>query len=222
MPRTHRLPENNRVRSGPVSESTLDDAQHDAPDTEDAELVARIRDGDGSAMRRLLEKYHRLVITVCHRQLGKLADPEDVAQNVFLRVFRHLDSWDARRPFKPWLLAITVNQCRSVRKRTLRRPDYVPLQVDDGAADARYRADEIREELLVALNALRPDYRQVFELFYEQQLSLEEVAAKLQRPLGTIKTWLHRARHEMADHLRRRGWNFGTPHHAHGSDADAV
>ncbi|RMG34385.1 MAG: RNA polymerase sigma factor [Planctomycetota bacterium] len=210
------------MRSGPVTESALDDEPRDTHDLEDAELVERIRDGDGSAMRRLLEKYHRLVIAVCRRQLGKLAEAEDVAQNVFLRVFKHLHTWDGSRPLKPWLLAITVNQCRTTRKRVLKRPDHLPLQFDGGSTDARYRAEEVREEILVALNTLRPEYRRAFELFYEQQMSLEEVAAHLQRPIGTIKTWLHRARNEMAEHLRRRGWNYGSPHQTSGSDSDAL
>jgi RNA polymerase sigma-70 factor (ECF subfamily) len=76
-------------------------------------------------------------------------------------------------------------------------------QVDPrpGVADA----DDLASELQRAIGRLRPEYRLVFLLFHEQNLSYEEIALSAGRPVGTVKTWLHRARAELAEHLIRRG-----------------
>ena len=64
----------------------------------------------------------------------------------------------------------------------------------------------MREELHLALSTLREEYRQAFVLFHNAQLSYAEIAATLDCPVGTVKTWVHRARHELADRLRQRGF----------------
>ena len=65
--------------------------------------------------------------------------------------------------------------------------------------------DDVAGELERALEKLRPEYRLVFSLFHEQHLPYDEIGAAIGRPVGTVKTWLHRARAELADHLSRRG-----------------
>ena len=76
--------------------------------------------------------------------------------------------------------------------------------IADDAPDER-PAQQLAEEVHLALAELRPEYRQAFVLFHEQELSYAEIATAMEVPLGTIKTWVHRARREMIDYLRRRG-----------------
>jgi RNA polymerase sigma factor (sigma-70 family) len=64
---------------------------------------------------------------------------------------------------------------------------------------------DLAEELQLGIAQLRPDYRACFVLFYQQELSIEEIARSLDCPTGTVKTWLHRARKELAEHLKHRG-----------------
>jgi RNA polymerase sigma-70 factor (ECF subfamily) len=177
---------------------------------DDATLVRRCLRSDTAAIRDLVERFQGIVYGLCVRLLGNRHDAEDVTQEVFLRVFRSLRRWDSARPLQPWVLGIAVNRCRTWMARSARRPLAVDY-LDDTAADPRTEcpatddAPELARELTRALAALRPDYRTAFVMFHERGQSYEAIAAVLKRPVGTVKTWLHRARLELLDALRRRG-----------------
>jgi len=133
-------------------------------------------------------------------------DAEDMAQETFVRALKSLTQWDRQRPFLPWLLAIAGNRCRTLLSRRMRRPATAalveePADRDDGDEPAR----RLAEEVSLAMNSLRDEYRQAFVLFHEQELSYAEIGAALDCPIGTVKTWVHRARRELIERLRVRG-----------------
>ena len=168
-------------------------------------LVARCLEGDSQAIRSLVERFQTDVFALCTRLLQHRHDAEDVCQEVFLRVFRSLRRWDGVRPLKPWIIGIAVNRCRTWLSQRGRRPELVDYLQDTAAGPPADDSDELVRELRAALADLRTEYRLVFVLFHEQGQPYEEIAALLGRPVGTIKTWLHRARLEMLERLRRRG-----------------
>ncbi len=171
----------------------------------DATLVHRCLTGDPAACKELVERYQNDVYAVCQRLLSHRQDAEDVTQEVFLRVFRSLTRWDNSRPFRPWILGITVNRCRTWISKRANRPelaDYLHETADPRPSDD---STELRTEIRAALDALRDDYRVVFVLFHESGQSYEEIAAAMNCPTGTIKTWLHRARLELLNRLRTKG-----------------
>ena len=172
----------------------------------DDELVRRCRAGDPSAMRQLVERFQGDVYGLCCRMLRNPHDAEDVAQEVFIRVFRSLGRWDASRPFKPWVVAIAVNRCRTFIGRRGKLPELVEYLAETLATKPEPTdGDELHAEIRSAVDDLRPDYRTVFVLFHEQGQAYDEIAEAVGRPVGTIKTWLHRARAEILARLRRRG-----------------
>jgi RNA polymerase sigma-70 factor (ECF subfamily) len=169
-------------------------------------LVARCASGDQAAMLALVERFQGLVYGLCYRMLGQRQDAEDAAQETFVRVLKNLHRWDTTREFQPWLLTIAGNRCRTALAARRRRPlaDAAVELLADDAHDER-PAGHLTEELRLALARLRPEYCQAFVLFHEQDLSYAEIAAAMAAPLGTIKTWVHRARRELIGHLRQRG-----------------
>lgn len=179
---------------------------------DDAALVQRCLDGDEAGRRALVERYQGIVFGVCYRMLGQREDAEDVAQDVFLRVFRSLNRWDSGRPLKPWLLTITANRCRTALERRSRVPTPSEAPTHLAIEDGRSRRHELAEELQLALATLREEYRMCFVLFYEQELSCARIGEILECPEGTVKTWLHRARRELVEHLLRRGITPRTHH----------
>jgi RNA polymerase sigma-70 factor (ECF subfamily) len=172
---------------------------------EDAILVRRCLDGQADAIRDLVERFQSDVYGLCVRLMNHRHDAEDVTQEVFLRVFRSLDGWDATRPLKPWIMGITVNRCRTWLAQRAKRPELIDYLHDTLADQPRDDSAELLSEIRTALDGLRPDYRVVFLMFHEQNQPYEVIAQSLKRPIGTVKTWLHRARLEILERLRQRG-----------------
>ena len=180
---------------------------------DDRVLVTACLAGQVEAFRELVERFQNLVFGVCMRMLRDRHEAEDVAQEVFLRAHRSLKSWDGVRPLRGWLVAIAANRCRTHLGKRARRPRVAEAMED--VPDSRPAPDdgaELKSVLWGALEELRPDYRQVFLLFHEQGLNYEEMSAATGRPVGTLKTWLHRARAELSGMLRRRGWLLEAAH----------
>lgn len=156
-------------------------------------------------MRALIERFEAEVFGVCFRMLSHRQDAEDVAQEVFIRVFRSLHRWDAARPLRPWIMGITVNRCRTWLAQRVRLPETADYLHDTAARDHGDDATEMISEIKAAIRLLRPDYRAVFVLFHEHGRSYEEISEVVEHPVGTIKTWLHRARLEVLERLKARG-----------------
>jgi RNA polymerase sigma-70 factor (ECF subfamily) len=175
---------------------------------DDSALVEALQAGDPQAPRLLIDRYQGVVFGLCYRMMSHRQDAEDAAQEAFLRALRGIAGFDAVRPLRPWLLEIAANRCRTALARRARRPtlassERIAERVDPrpGLADP----DDLASELERGLQLLRPEYRLVFILFHEQNLSYDEIAQAVSRPVGTVKTWLHRARAELAEDLSRRG-----------------
>lgn len=166
-----------------------------------------LADDDPSAMPRLVNRFRGRVFGLCYRMLGQWQDAEDAMQETFLRVSKNLKRWDSSREFEPWLLTIAANRCRTQLSRRKHRLATEPM-FDSSAADRRdseaQRAQQLTEELNQALISLRPEWRQAFELFHQQQMSYEEISLEMGRPLGTVKTWVHRGRQEIIRKLQQR------------------
>jgi RNA polymerase sigma factor (sigma-70 family) len=175
---------------------------------EEPELIAALQSGDEQAPRLLVERFQGVVFGLCFRMLNHRQDAEDLTQETLLRALRAIRGFDPRRPLRPWVLGIAINRCRTaISSRSRRQSVSVPLTIQEpidprpGLADP----DDLAGELERALSDLRPEYRLVFGLYHEQSLSYEEIALSISRPVGTVKTWLHRARAQLADELSRRG-----------------
>lgn len=173
-------------------------------------LVADCLAGDQAAMVRLVERFHAPVFAYCYRVLGQRQDAEDVAQETFVRAFRHLASWDSERRFEPWLLTIAANRCRTHLSTRQRRP--VAERLDDLVDPAHARRHDLAEEIQHALRKLRPEHREAFVLFHQHELSHDEIARVMSCPVNTAKTWVHRARRELLDALRARDALGGSQH----------
>ena len=170
------------------------------------QLVNRCLAGEHTAMIQLVDCYRGQVFGLCYRMLGQRQDAEDMTQETFIRVLKNLGRWDQQRDFEPWLLAIAGNRCRTQLASRMRKPAPQALadNIPDKAPDMQ-AANQLAEEVDMGLGRLRDKYRQAFVLFHENELSYAEIAEVMECPLGTVKTWVHRARRELINHLRKRG-----------------
>jgi RNA polymerase sigma-70 factor (ECF subfamily) len=168
-------------------------------------LAEQIQQNDDRAFAKLVGRHQSLVFRVCLRILGHRQDAEDVTQETFSRVAKYLHRWDSRRPLEPWLIAIAGNRCRTFlsQRRIHQRlsPAYEPASDQVVAEQA---ADILREEVDLALAQIPACQRRAFELFHEQSMSYAEIARELSCPIGTAKTWVHRARVRVMQQLKQR------------------
>ena len=172
---------------------------------DDPSLVKRCLAGDSASVRSLIARYECDVFGLCMRVLTHRQDAEDVTQETFVRVFRSLKRWDAGRPLRPWILRIAFNRCRTCISRRAKRPELVDYLQETPGKDVQDDAAELASEIQAALVQVRPEFRSVFVMFHDRGMSYEEIAEAHGRPVGTVKTWLHRTRMEVLGHLRKRG-----------------
>lgn len=169
-------------------------------------LVGRCLRGEQRAMHDLVQRFRSRVFGLCFRMLGRREDAEDAAQETFVRVLRHLNRWDSNREFEPWLLAIAGNRCRTALATRVRKPTpaALPQHVPDRSSGEAFDAELLREEIRGAADLLRPEYQEAFDLFHREELSYQEIADRMGRPIGTVKTWVHRARRQIVATLQER------------------
>ncbi len=160
---------------------------------------------DPAAFAKLMHRHYAMVFDKCMKMLGHRQDAEDATQDTFSRLAKHLHQWDRQRPLEPWLVTIAVNRCRTLlSKKHPHRSLTLAAEPVSTAAKLQRDAESLAEEVDLAMRRLPTDQRLALELFHEQSLSYDQIAAKMNRPVGTIKTWVHRARATLMESLRDR------------------
>ena len=185
--------------------------------TSDAELARQAVEGSQAAYHTLVSRYASAAVNVATRLVRDRALAEDLAQEAFVRAFARLKTFDPQRRFSAWFFQVLHNVAVDYLRR--RRIETTSLDaVETGGHAARSVTDpgpspEAEAErralgaaLDAALTSLRADYREAVILRYQEGLTVQEVASVLEVPEGTVKTYLHRARKELAALLSAAGW----------------
>ena len=180
-------------------------------------LVARCLSGDGFAFSRLVALHEGMVVNLSQRLLGDREEARDLAQDVFLQVFRTLGRFQGRSSLKTWIYRITVNQCRNRQRwwRRRRRDRAVSLEQLNPTDEARLASGqgepafervarrEAAQRVQAALLGLSFDHRSILVLREVEGMRCDEIAATLGVPEGTVKSRLARAREQLRRLLLR-------------------
>ncbi|MGE3955903.1 MAG: RNA polymerase sigma factor [Vicinamibacterales bacterium] len=182
-----------------------------APDETEV-LIQRCLRGDQAAWERIVRLHWRRVFNVAYKFVGRHDQAEDLTQDIFIKIFKSLDTFDRRANFQTWLISVSRNLCidhyRSVRKerqtidRDVDASELAPATVEPGpiaALEQRDRVTLLREALASLPDALRT----AVVMRDIQELSYQEIATRLGLPEGTVKSRINRGRNELARQIRR-------------------
>jgi RNA polymerase sigma-70 factor (ECF subfamily) len=188
----------------------------------DQDVVALARDGRESAYRELIRRYERPVFSLIYRMVRDRETAEDLAQETFIKVLNAIGSYRPEFKFSSWVFKIANNTAIDHLRRkeldtlslegsphatTPEGVEATALQVGSGDESPleTVEAIELGGEIERAIAQLRPEYRSCILLRHVEGRAYEEIAEMLDLPLGTVKTYIHRARHELRlalQHLR--------------------
>jgi RNA polymerase sigma-70 factor (ECF subfamily) len=182
-------------------------------------LLRRLRNRDERAFRELIEAHRDRVYNICYRMLGNRHESEDVAQEVFITVFKQIDTFREEAKFSTWLYRVAVNHCKNRIKYLARRYDKARDELDDESAngangtpigapiprapDRALEGAQMEKLMQDAIASLEDDQRIVVVLRDVEDLSIEEICEITGLADGTVKSRLHRARLVLRKKLAR-------------------
>ena len=176
----------------------------------DYELAQKAAEGNMDAFEQLYQRHNRRVYSLCLRMTGNISEAEDLAQEVFIQLFRKIGSFRGESAFTTWLHRLTVNQVlmhfrkRGVRMEQTTEDGETPVQIVTGTENPNAMPVVDRIALDRAIAQLPPGYRTVFTLHDIEGHEHEEIARMLGCSVGTSKSQLHKARMKLRGLLRQQ------------------
>lgn len=182
------------------------------------DLIKRCRNGDRKAFADLVDRYKVIVFNLVDRMVFDKAIVEDLAQEVFIRVYQGLPGFRGESRLSTWIYRIAYNVCAAELDRARHRVDFV--SIDEGEDEERPRLDlrdagqdpeamfsriDFRWTIQRLLDRLPPRYKAILTLFYLEEMSYEEIGEIMTLPMGTVKTHLHRAKQALRDMIVEEG-----------------
>jgi len=189
-----------------VGNATVEETVAEGAETLEGRLVDAARAGSDAAFEALVDRYRAPVIRLAYRLTRDADESKDIAQDAFFRAYRRIGEFQPDRPFARWLFVIARNASLDAIRRRRRAAEHgltiVPAAAEPGPEESALRNDEAAR-VHAALESLPPHYRNVLELYYLSGLRYREIAVVLGIPIGTVKTYISRAkqrlRHELVE-----------------------
>lgn len=167
----------------------------------DEELATQVQSGNKEVFSSLIARYEDKLTRYARRFLSDSEDVKDVIQEIFIKTYMNLRSFDVERRFSPWIYRIAHNELVNVyKKRKRERLSYVDLEVvfpflrAKEKTDSEVRDNETRNLLEKGLEKINPKYREAIILFYFEELSYQDIADVLKVPISTIGVWIKRGK----------------------------
>ena len=168
-------------------------------------LIERCRTGDDAAFEELVDRYKNLVYGLVHRLVSDRTRADDLAQDVFLKIYRGLPYFRGDARLSTWIYRVVQNVCFETRPRrhlvSLDDDRDDRRRIDPGRADAAFADMELRDRLEKAIAQLPEQYRVLIAAHYLEGVQYEALAEAMHLPLGTVKTHLYRAKRRLRELL---------------------
>ena len=184
----------------------------------DETLVQMFLDGASDPFEELIRRYQKKIVNFIYRSIGDFQRAEELAQEAFMRVFRSASNYDSRYRFSTWLYTISKNLASNELRDRSRNPDTFHIRQADWPGDGTFIAEmvssrtkephhiltdrEMRHKLAAAIARLEPDHRMALVMKEYDQMTYAQIADVFEASPGTIKSWLHRSKRQLAGYLK--------------------
>ncbi len=174
-------------------------------DAQEKAIISEVLSGEQDQFRFLVERYHKGLVVHLYNLIHDQQAAEDVAQEAFIRAYNKLSQYNDTYAFSTWLYKIADNIAYRHLKQTKRTTDFDDVEelipddkpLPEEATDKLFTRDAVRS----SIQTLPVMYQQVIALYYWDDFNYEEIAVIMERPVGTIRTWLHRAKEDLRKEL---------------------
>ncbi len=184
-----------------TGEAGLSNEQNNRQEDE-ISLVNRLRSGDEVAFNQLFDRYHLTVYNICYRFTRNCADAQDLTQEVFVKIYKKIKTYNFKAKFSTWLYRVTLNHCISFRRK---EKTAGPIEPTRGDSDFKERV-ELKRAIDQAMIKLPKQQRMVFILRHFNQFSFDEIAEILKISTGAVKAHHHFAVLKMKESLINLGY----------------
>jgi RNA polymerase sigma-70 factor (ECF subfamily) len=173
-------------------------------------LVEKIKKGDSEAFRELIRRYQRYVLNLVYRTIGDTNDAEDIAQEVFIKVYKSIRGFKGESKFSTWISKITVNLCMDkLREKAKNKEEDIEEEVWNTFAqpvnfnpEVMAERHELQETIKKAIESLPEELRVAFVLRELEDFSYDEIGEMLNIPIGTVESRIYRARMKLRSYLK--------------------
>lgn len=178
--------------------------------SEEKKLIHQVLKGHKDAFRTLVENYKNLVAHIVFRMINGTEDQEDVCQDIFIKIYENISNFRLQSKLSTWIGRITYNTCLNYleKKRALICDDVMTEKFSSNAFENSFLADvveaDIKEKLLFEVDRLPEIYRVIITLYHLEGMKYQDISQVLDKPVGTIKSYLYRARQELRIALQKR------------------
>jgi len=183
-------------------------------DLDDNEVVKLIRNGDPDLYGEIMERYQGKLFAYLYRLIGSKEEAEDLLQDVFIKAYRNLMSFDAERKFSSWIYRIAHNEAvNRIKRKSLKRfiswesitstKDKINTATTEEGPDKDWLRKEMKQEVADAIEKLPGKYKQVLLLRYYDDKSYEEISEILGRPVNTVGTLIKRAKEKLSEEIKK-------------------
>jgi len=181
-----------------------------APNTNDALLIKRIRAGNQKAFQSFIEKYQRLVSHIVFRMVSNTADREDICQDIFLKVYQNVAGFRFECKMSTWIAKIAYHACiNHLQKKKIplfrngspEDKSFADISGENKPPDAFTEERDIASRLQAEIDKLDPPFRTILTLYHVDEMSYAEIGKIMDLPEGTVKSYLFRARKRLRERL---------------------
>ena len=183
----------------------------------DEELVEQIKKGDDKAFQQLMERYIKHIFNFIRQYIRTPEDAEDVTQDTFFKTWKYIKRFKDNMKFKPWLFTIARNTAldhikkkKAVTFSDINNADDENMAFEETIADTEllppelFAQVELADEMKEVLSILHPDHQAVLTMHYQQDMTFEEIAEIMDKPMNTVKSWHRRSLSKVKDKLMHR------------------